>query len=587
LTATGGCGLSVNQFGLTKRLRASSAADQSGKGSESVADRGDTARGHGRRGFLKAAAGAGTAIAGALRTPQQAFAQGAAPTLVIAAPATPQGLDIEFDVSLGSIDSLGALYEYMLAYDKIPDAHDPNVLREDTAVHPDRKYGLALRGRLAIEWEISNEGRKATFKLREGVRSNWGNTFSAEDVKWTWDRKFNLKGQGIFQTSVLGLHHPDQVKIEGPMAISFNLEKPSPILLKQQCNLANPIYDSKKIKEIGGHDDPWGVKFLQNQSAGFGPYRLRQLTRGQQAVFQARDDYWGEKPFMKTVIMREVPTSAARLSLLQGGAVDIAQFLQPLEYMSLRGNPNTAFDAVNASYMIWLELNAKIKPFDNVLVRQAMNYALPQQEVIRTIYYGLADPQKAPMPYIYPMADLNFYRYGYNLEAAKKLLAQAGYPNGFRTTISYNAGDPVQEPIALLYQTSLRKIGVEIVLDKLPAGVFYENVTKRQKPMIFYLDSPWTPDPGYSMFLYFHSKSYVDYSNYYNPKVNQMIESGLETLDDSQRKKIYDQVQKIVMDEAPWGFIAYPKYTLARKANLKGFTYYTSNNLRFQDFRRG
>ena len=89
------------------------------------------------------------------------------------------------------------------------------------------------------------------------------------------------------------------------------------------------------------------------------------------------------------------------------------------------------------------------------------------------------------------------------------------------------------------------------------------------------------------MFLYFHSKSYVDYSNYDNPKVNDLIESGLETLDDSVRKTIYDEAQKTVMDEAPWGFIAYPKYALARKTNLKGFTYYTSNNLRFQDFKRG
>ena len=542
----------------------------------------------GRRQLLQTAAAAGAAVvAPAALREGAAEAQGRETTLVIAAPATPQGLDIEFDVSLGSIDSLGPLYEYMLAYEKIPDPHNPDVMREDTAVHPDKKYGLALRGRLATDWEMSADGTKATFKLREGVKSNWGNTFSAEDVKWTWDRKFNLKGQGIFQTSVLGLKHPDQVKIEGPMAISFNLEKPSPILLKQQCNLANPIYDSKKIKEVGGKDDPWGVNFLKNQSAGFGPYRLRQLVRGQQAVFEARKDYWDTAPYMKTVIMREVPTSAARLSLLQGGAVDIAQFLQPREYMSLKGNRSVAFDAVNASYMIWLELNAKIKPFDNVKVRRAMNLALPQQEIIKTIYYGLADPQKAPMPYIYPMANLSYYDYDYNLEAAKKLLAEAGFPHGFKTTLSYNAGDPTQEPIALLYQTALRQIGVDIQLDKLPAGVFYENVTKRQKPVIFYLDSPWTPDPGYSTFLYFHSKSYVDYSNYENPKVNSLIERGLETLNDNTRKTIYDEVQKILMDEAPWGFIAYPKYTLARKSNLKGFTYYTSNNLRFQDFRRG
>jgi peptide/nickel transport system substrate-binding protein len=541
-----------------------------------------------RRDLLKASAlVAGAAILPDSLRMESAFAQSASDTLVIAAPATPQGLDIEFDVSLGSVDSLGALYEYMLGYETIPDPNAPGVMREDTAVHPEDPSNLALQAKLATEWDVSPDGRKATFKLREGVVSNWGNTFTANDVKWTWDRKFHLKGQGIFQTSVLGLTSPDQIRIEGEHAISFNLDKANPLLLKQQCNLANPIYDATKCAAVGGTADPWAVEFLKNDSAGFGPYRLAQIVRGQQAVFEARNDYWGKKPAMKRVIMREVPTSASRLSLLQGGAVDIAQFLQPREIQSLRGRPNVTVDAVNSSYMIWLELNASIAPFDKLDVRRAINLAIQRDEIIKTIYYGLADAQKAPIPFIYPMVNFNFFNYEYNLAAAKKLLIKAGLPDGFRTTLSYNAGDPTQEPIALLLQTSLRSIGVELTLEKLPAGIFYENVTKRQKPMIFYLDSPWTPDPGYATFLYFDQKSYVDYSNYKNTEVDQLIADGLATLDEKQRADIYTKVQKTLMDQAPWGFIAYPKYTMARKQNLKGFTYYTSNNLRFQDFSRG
>ena len=112
------------------------------------------------------------------------------------------------------------------------------------------------------------------------------------------------------------------------------------------------------------------------------------------------------------------------------------------------------------------------------------------------------------------MVDYSFFDYDENVDKAKDLLKQAGFPNGFKTTISYDAGNPVQEPISLIVQTSLRRVGVEAVLDKLPAGVFYENVSRRQKPIIFYFDSPWTPDPGYSTGLYFSSKSFVDYSNY-------------------------------------------------------------------------
>lgn len=541
-----------------------------------------------RRQFLREAA----AVGGAAMLPapfmmSKAFAQDASNTLVIAAPATPQGLDIEFDVSLGSIDSLGALYEYLLAYEKMEDPDAPGVMREDTSVRTDMPNNLALRGRLAESWEVSPDGRKAIFKLREGIKSNWGNLFSAKDVKWTWDRKFNLKGQGLFQTAVLGLTSPDQIKIEGDYVISFNLDNPNPLLLKQQCNLANPIYDATKCAEVGGSADPWATEFLKNDSAGFGPYRITQLVRGQQAVFEARDDYWDEMPTMKRVIMREVPQSASRFSLLQGGAVDIAQFLQPRELEALKATPAVAVDSVNSSYMIWLELNAEMAPFDNVDVRRAVNLAIPRDEIVRTIYYGYADAQTAPMPYIYPMADTDSFPYSENIEKAKEALEKAGFASGFQTTLSYNAGDPTQEPIALLLQTSLKQIGIELILEKLPAGVFYENVTKRAKPMIFYLDSPWTPDPGYSTYLYFNSDSYVNYSNYKNPTVDALITEGLATLDDTVRLEKYTEVQRILLDEAPWGFIAYPQYTLARKAELKGYTYYTSNNLRFQDFYRG
>ena len=105
--------------------------------------------------------------------------------------------------------------------------------------------------------------------------------------------------------------------------------------------------------------------------------------------------------------------------------------------------------------------------------------------------------------------------------------------------------------------------------------------------MIFYVDSPWCPDPGYSMQLYFDSASFVNYSNYANPGVDELLAKTASTADEQARLDMMAEAQKIVMDEAPWTFIAYPNYTMARKADLKGWTYYTSNNIRFQDFIRG
>jgi peptide/nickel transport system substrate-binding protein len=539
-----------------------------------------------RRQFLQAA----TALAGAAVMPRilsipAACAQ-AGSTMVIAAPATPQSLDCEFDVSLGTFEAVPALYDGLIEFEKIPDSGVPTALREDISFQADKPGGVNMKGKLAESWEIDPNGKWARFKLREGVKSNWGNELTAADVKWTWDRKFGLGALGAFYTAAVGLKRPEDVKVEDKYVVSFNLDDPNPLLLKIQVNLYNPIYDSAKCKEMASADDPWAKKFIENSSAGFGPYTLEQLVRGQQAVYKARADYYRGKPAIDTVVFKEVPTSAARVQLLQGGAVDIAQYLQPLEIISLKNASNVAVETVPASFMIWIELNAKMPPFDNVDVRRALNYAFPQEQVLQTVYQGLANPLNGCMPNIYPGFVGDLVSYKQDLAKAKELLQKGGQGNGFKTTLAYNAGDPVQEPIAILYQSALREIGVELELKKIPAGAFYNAVSERGQPMIFYVDSPWCPDPGYSMRLYFHSKSFVNYSNYVNAEVDRLIDAVSATADEKARLEMMAQAQKIVMDEAPWTFIAFPNYTMARKADLKGWTYYTSNNIRFQDFSR-
>lgn len=539
-----------------------------------------------RRRFFEAT----SAIAAAAAMPRilsipSALAQ-AGSTMVVAAPATPQSLDCNFDVSLGTFEAIAALYDGLLGFNKIPDPNVPTALREDIAFHADKLGGVNMYGKLAESWELDPNGRWARFKLREGVKSNWGNELTAEDVKWTWDRAFALGALGAFYTKVSGLTKPEDVRVESKYVVSFNIDAPNPLLLKIHTNLYTPVYDSKKCKEVATSDDPWARKFIENNSAGFGPYQLQQLVRGQQAVFKARPDYYGGKPAIDTVVFKEVPTSAARVQLLRGGAVDIAQYLQPLEIISLKNVPNVAVETVPASFMIWIELNAKMAPFDNVDVRRAMNYAFPQADVMKSVFQGIANPLDGCMPNIYPGFAGKLVDYSYNLDKAKELLKKAGQGQGFKTSLAYNAGDPVQEPIAIIYQTALRQIGVELELKKVPAGSFYNAVTERKQPMIFYVDSPWCPDPGYSLTLYFDSKSYVNYSNYANPEVDKLLAEMASTADDKVRLELAEKAQKIIMDEAPWTFVAYPNYTMARKSNLKGFTYYTSNNVRFQDFSR-
>lgn len=236
--------------------------------------------------------------------------------------------------------------------------------------------------------------------------------------------------------------------------------------------------------------------------------------------------------------------------------------------------------------MLWIELNTKFKPFDNPKVRQAMNFAMPREKILKTILEGFGAEQTALMPLFYPGATSEFFDYETNIAKAKALLAEAGLPDGFSSVLAYNAGDPVEEPIAILYQTALAEIGVKIELKKLPAGTFFNALTTRAEPMTFNLDAPWTPDPGFSLNLYFHSKSFVNFSNYVNPEADALIEESLSTMDEKTRMAAVNKAQKIIMADAPWGLIAYPGFHLAHAKDIGGIVYYTSNRLSFQDYTR-
>ena len=541
-----------------------------------------------RRTFLKGttAAAAAAAVPGIVAG-RDAMAQDRASTLVIASPATPQSLDSEYDVSLGTFETVAACYDSLVEYEKIPDPGVPTALREDIKDYPDLPGRVNMKGKLAESWEVDPGSQWIRFKLREGVKSNWGNELTAEDVVWTWHRKLGLGAIGGFFTNTISLRREEQIRAEDKYVVSINLDHPNPLLLKLQPNLYSPIFDSTKCREVGGADDPWAKEFLKNETAGFGPYRIEQLTRGAQAVFKGRDDYYGGKPAMETVIMREVPTSANRAQLLQGGAVDIAQYLQPLELVQLADAPGVTVETIPATFMLWIELNAKIPPFDSIDVRRAMNFAFPQEQVISTVFQNLASPLTGCMPDIYPGFNADYWEYGtQDLDQARELLKSAGYGDGFETVLAYDASQATQETTAILFQSALREIGVSLQLKKIPAATFYNNVSERKQPMIFYYDSPWCPDPGYSMNLYFHSKSFINYSNYENLRVDELIDGAAKTGNMDDRLANMDEVQKIVMREAPWVFGAFTNYSMARRSDVQGWTYYTSNNIRFQDFRR-
>ena len=204
-----------------------------------------------RRTFLKGttAAAAAAAVPGVVAG-RDAMAQDRASTLVIASPATPQSLDSEYDVSLGTFETVAACYDSLVEFEKIPDPGVPTALREDIKDYPERPGRVNMKGKLAESWEVDPNSQWVRFKLREGVKSNWGNELTAEDVVWTWHRKLELGAIGGFFANTISLRREEQIKAEDKYVVSINLDHPNPLLLKLQPNLYSPIFDSTKCREV-------------------------------------------------------------------------------------------------------------------------------------------------------------------------------------------------------------------------------------------------------------------------------------------------------------------------------------------------
>ena len=223
-------------------------------------------------------------------------------------------------------------------------------------------------------------------------------------------------------------------------------------------------------------------------------------------------------------------------------------------------------------------------PFDNVKVRQAMNYLVPRADILRAIYFNTARETKSPISEIYPAFTDQYFGFSNDLAKAKDLLKEAGYPDGFKTQLGYRSGEPIEEEIALVLKTAFARGGVDIELQKLPASTLVDRYTKGEMPMYFFRDMAIVPDAAYVANLWLNGKSLINYSHFKNEEVDRLINAGLTSTDEGKRVEGMHRVQEIVMQQAPWVFLMNPGYQLATRANVKGYSWYTPNGNNWYDF---
>ena len=398
-------------------------------------------------------------------------------------------------------------------------------------------------GVLAESWEF--QGKKWIFRLRKKVRFHDGSPFTSKDVLFTLDRIVNdrksLQASNFIE--VTGVDAPDDY------TVVISTKQPNAVLLER---LNNRFIVSQTAVEKNSNQ-------LDNYRIGTGAYKLASWQRDGHLVLARNDDYWRAKPEIKEVLFKTVKEESARVAGLLAGQADVISNLPIEEIPRVSKHPRTRVEKVPGYRMYFLAMNVTYKPFDNKLVRQAFNYSIDPNVILKHIYEGNGYALNGPLSSNMIGYDPAIKRYPFDPQKARELLAKAGHPNGLEVKLylapdRHLKGKEVCQVIA--HQLGQSGIKVELVAQEYPIYWGRDGVNGGKLPFYYAGRSAYDADTFYDQ--YFHT-GVTKRTGYSNPELDKLIEEEQRTGDPKKRVAVLQQAGRIIMEDAP----IVPLYTLA------------------------
>lgn len=423
---------------------------------------------------------------------------------------------------------------------------------------------------LATDYTKSEDGLTWTFNLRHDVTFHDGTAMDAEAVKYSFDRNKDMnKGASFIWAPV------NEIKVVDEDTIDITLKYPAALDLILACGYSAFVM-SPALAEQG---TDW---FQLGNEAGTGPYTLESQVPGDQLIMAQYENYWGgwDGKHFKKVVIKNVGENASRRQMVENGEADIVNSLQVEDLIALKDSPNvTVYTSSSYANTIGF-FNTKAEPFDNKLVRQALSYAFPYDDIIQYVSQGYATRPTGAIPQGMWGA-LEKPLYEYDLEKAKALLTEAGYPDGgFEMLITYISGVEDRKKTAELYKSELEKLGVKVELRGMPWDTMWElakstNPEDRQD----FLSIAWWPDvvtPASWFQSLYHSEKDVFFNlGYYsNPELDTIIEEAdkFSGIDRDKAIELYKEAGTIVAEDAVSLFITDGKSIYTINKSLKNFS---------------
>jgi len=436
---------------------------------------------------------------------------------------------------------------------------------------------------LAESYTASKDGLVYTVKLKTGIKFHDNTPFNAEAVKATFDRVTNpdnkLKRYNLYKNIA-------KTEALDATTVRFTLKEPFSPFINTLAHPSGVIISPAALAQYGN-------KGIAQHPVGTGPFKFVEWKATDYLKVEKFEGYWRKGyPKVDSITWRPVVDNNTRAAVMQTNEAHFAFPVPPEAVETLQKKPSLEVTASPSIIQRYLSFNTQQKPFDNPKVREAINYAINKDALIKVAFSGFAVPAEGVLPQgVEHAAKLG--PWPYNPAKAKELLKEAGYPNGFESTLWSAYNHTTAQKVIQFVQQQLGQVGIKLQVQALEAGQRVERVESAQDPAtapvrIYYVGwSSSTGEADWALRPLLASESFppklFNTAYYKNAVVDNAIAKALVTTDKAEKAKLYTEAQKQIWKDAPWAFLVTERLVSVRARNLAGFYVIPDGSFNFDE----
>ena len=493
-------------------------------------------------------------------------------TLIVAAPQTPTGFDGDIP-KVATRQMIVQANESLVRYKRVTDAQGLTTL--DPA---------SLEPNLAESWEVKDNGATYVFKLRKGVKSPWGNEMTADDIVWSFQRAWQIKRTAFFLYNLIGVLGAEKT---GDYEVTVKLKAANPIFLPMLTMYFPTLHDKAQVLKNATPEDPWGLKYIDQNLVGFGAYFVEQVKPGEQVVLKANPNYFRGQPYYERVIYRETPSVSNRVALLKTGQAQWVEDLPLKQIADLKKDRAVKVESAIGTQPVTVRMNPTLPPFTDPRVREAFVLATDFASFNRSVFEGLGVPVRSIVPPTVPGSIEAFTPPTRDVAKAKALIAEAGFPNGLEVPLFYAGTYWWMEPVAIQLKNQLAEAGVTLNLQRLSDPDFIKRglVQVRDMPLFPAGDATFVLDPVFTAWIFGFSGGVANRNAYKSEAFDKLILAALGENDAAKRLDLMKEAQTIHAKDPNWLMLYYPGIHQAMAPCISGWIWHTDDWPRFADLK--